>query len=66
MSGCCRGLPAKVCIARPYGCADEPPDPHPVGAYDPETGEKLAIIGCPCRFCFDRMLDGPGRRRMTR
>jgi hypothetical protein len=24
MSGCCRGLPAKVCIARPYGCADEP------------------------------------------
>lgn len=24
MSGCCRGLPAKVCIARPYGCGDEP------------------------------------------
>ena len=24
MSGCCRGLPAKVCIARPYGCADAP------------------------------------------
>jgi hypothetical protein len=25
MSGCCRGLPAKACIARPYGCSDEPP-----------------------------------------
>lgn len=25
MSGCCRGLSAKVCIARPYGCSDEPP-----------------------------------------
>lgn len=24
MSGCCRGLPAKVCIARPYGCSDGP------------------------------------------
>lgn len=25
MSGCCRGLPAKVCWARPYGCSNEPP-----------------------------------------
>lgn len=25
MSGCCRGLPAKVCWARPYGCSDKPP-----------------------------------------
>lgn len=25
MSGCCRGLPADECWARPYGCADQPP-----------------------------------------
>ncbi len=24
MSGCCRGLPAQVCLARVNGCDDEP------------------------------------------
>lgn len=52
MSGCCRGLPAKVCIARPYGRADGPPpdDPHPEVAY--LDGKKLSVMGCACEHCF--------------
>lgn len=41
MSGCCRGLPAKVCLARPYGCHDEPPPKAPAVPTKPATPTKV-------------------------
>lgn len=41
-NGCCRGLPAKVCIARPYGCSDGPV--HRIRF----TERTLASVRCEC------------------
>jgi hypothetical protein len=46
MSGCCRGLPAKVCIARPYGCSDGP-TPDPARATRPRDGPELRVLAVP-------------------
>jgi hypothetical protein len=56
-NGCCRGLPARVCAARPYGCADEPPTPSE--SYDLAANEDALIrliaacAECDCDFnCY--------------
>lgn len=39
-TGCCRGLTAKACIARPYGCSDNPP-PHVLPSADRGKTENI-------------------------
>lgn len=39
-TGCCRGLSAKDCIARPYGCSDNPP-PHILSQADGGKSENI-------------------------
>lgn len=56
-NGCCRGLPASVCAARPYGCGDGPPSEpksssvegeEPVALTERCDGQLCYYHGCQC------------------
>lgn len=65
MSGCCRGLPAKVCWARPYGCSNEhEPEPYEDPGTCTRCGEPFELVRpgkaqptCACWEVSDGLRD---------